>query len=313
MAGMGAQTPEKINPMRSLFGVIATGCSISGLGIGMLLMGFHPKIGVGFIVTGFFCLLWELLTCKPLVNKVPEGMLRFLAGMMISAFTLLIVGPDIENTIKRVTTTQTSGGNSHGQSQEGLQTTAQQTAPEKTAGGNDKPVSAKENQQILEKIESDLAELKRIRKAKDNVSRSPSPDPSVQLLTEAQQALDEVNAYADEWVRQVQVLPRETAASNKLVGRDPQSAARYGVFREQTVRDAMRNTYQQTYAEKLKRLRGQLMALVPGISEPSTSYDNPYNGGELNGIYFDFKELVRAYRQKLMSEGKLTAEQQKHQ
>jgi len=91
---MHPENPE--SSIRALFVVLATGCSISGVGIGMLLTGWHPKIGIALMVAGYFYLLYELLTWKLLVERVPEPMLRFLAGMMISVFTLLIVGPDLK-------------------------------------------------------------------------------------------------------------------------------------------------------------------------------------------------------------------------
>ena len=90
---------EATNPVRKVVGVFATAVSISGVGLGMLLSGWHPIIGVWFMAAGALYILWEVLTCPPLVKAVPEGMLRFLAGVMIAAFALLIVGPDIERTL----------------------------------------------------------------------------------------------------------------------------------------------------------------------------------------------------------------------
>jgi hypothetical protein len=87
------------SPIRRFFIILATACSISGVGIEMLLAGWHPKIGIVLIVAGYFCLLFELLTCRPLVTKVPEGMLRLMLGVMVSAFALLIAGPDMEATL----------------------------------------------------------------------------------------------------------------------------------------------------------------------------------------------------------------------
>lgn len=89
------------SPVRKVVEVVATGLSISGVGLGMLLTGWHPLIGVGLMVVGAAYLLYELLMCPPIVRVVPEGMLRLVAGVMIGAFTLLIVGPDIEKTLYR--------------------------------------------------------------------------------------------------------------------------------------------------------------------------------------------------------------------
>src|SRR5450755_615030 len=96
-----------MSPMRSIFAVLATGCSISGVGIGMLISGWHPKIGVALITLGAGYLLYELFTCGPVVKAVPEGMLRFLAAFMTAAFALLIVGPDIERTLRLHTHVET--------------------------------------------------------------------------------------------------------------------------------------------------------------------------------------------------------------
>jgi len=65
----------------------------------MLLTGWHPKFGMVLMVLGFAYLLYEALNSGPVVNAFPEGMPRFMAAVMISAFTLLIVGPGVETTL----------------------------------------------------------------------------------------------------------------------------------------------------------------------------------------------------------------------
>ncbi len=63
---------EDSNPVRKFFVVLATGSSISGVGVGMLLAHWHANIGVFLMAAGALYLLWELLNCRPLVRKVPE-------------------------------------------------------------------------------------------------------------------------------------------------------------------------------------------------------------------------------------------------
>ncbi len=162
-------------------------------------------------------------------------------------------------------------------------------------------VSEEEQQRILSKIESDLAELKK--SAGQPVSMS--NDSHLKLLEDSQQMLEALDVYANEYVKQVQALPGQVDAINKRVGRDGATAMEFKMWREQMLRQKLQETYQETYADKAKMLRGQLMREVPGVSETFLSYDNPPNGGTLNAIYFDFKGLVEAYRNKLISEGKV--------
>jgi hypothetical protein len=137
-----------------------------------------------------------------------------------------------------------------------------------------------------------------------SASASIASGPRVKLLEDSQQMEEALDSCLLDWVKQVHELPAQIENSNKLVGRTGENAQQYKVAKETAAYDQLRRTYQETYAEKAKTLRGQLMREVPGVSKPDISYDNPYNAGALNGIYFDFKELVEAYRNKLASETK---------
>lgn len=48
---MAPKDPSTPN-VRSVFNVLAIGCTISGVGVGMLLAGWQPEVGIGLIAAG---------------------------------------------------------------------------------------------------------------------------------------------------------------------------------------------------------------------------------------------------------------------
>jgi hypothetical protein len=63
------------------------------------------------------------------------------------------------------------------------------------------------------------------------------------------------------------------------------------------------NAYNNIYLPTLQECRRELAIEVPNAMHQSTDYAHPYNLGGLNGISTDFRHLVEAYEDKLVTQG----------
>jgi hypothetical protein len=84
--------------MGKFFAVLATGASIFGVGLGMLIARWHPQIGVALMVLGIGYLIYELFASKPLSNAVP-GMLRFVFGIVLGCIVVGLMWPSIREVL----------------------------------------------------------------------------------------------------------------------------------------------------------------------------------------------------------------------
>jgi hypothetical protein len=89
--------------LRVVMNVLAIGLAPTGIGVGMLLGNWHPRIGIALIAIGGVYLWCELWTCTPIVQLVPEPMLRLLFGGFTGAIAFLIVGTSIQTTFRQIT------------------------------------------------------------------------------------------------------------------------------------------------------------------------------------------------------------------
>src|SRR4029077_6034308 len=136
-------------------------------------------------------------------------------------------------------------------------------------------------------------------------------DPDLQLLQASQETLKNFEGFlsagnkrSEESAARVQKRNAETKPDGTPL-HTQESQGRYGAYEYSMWWDGELKLYKQLYRDRLITLRKELLDKVPDAAMPSNDYENPYNGGALAGIRAELDEMINAYKEKLVQDGKL--------